>query len=203
MDALIDEEDVLALLELVKSGALLKISLSDYKMLLALAEGDDNLTKLLETGYKKFNTTTAYGAKSEATFVELVKMKDIKAIQHYLEKIKTYYTGSFYSYTSLTDAKGDNVLHIIAQTGDMDLWEILANYSYQPWLGGEYRIEHFFDFSQKNAKGLTPIEIAAKMGHVDLVNELESIYRRLSIFSEERLDQLVEKAYTKWARPKN
>lgn len=193
-DAITFEED--ELLPLLQNGALNQITEDEYRTLLAIASKEFSSILIKYKSAKK-GLTTQYQDQKETPFSQLVQNDKPEAVFAYIERIKGYYTGNFFNYTSQIDHRGNTALHYIAESGNMTMWKIIENYKYQSKLMGNYNTEHIFDYTVRNAKGLTPIEVAVKNGHYTLVREMTKIYERLNMFSTEQLHDFIEKAKIK------
>lgn len=126
-------------------------------------------------------------------FRMLVMNNDIAGMQRALEKIATFYTGSFIDYTSIKDNEGNTPLHYIAATNNLALWQVIAEFKYR-----QLKTHQIVDFTAKNGIDLTAIEVAATAGHLDMVKAMmQSHLADAAHYNQEKCDALLQKAQTK------
>ena len=176
---------------------------SSYKLLLSSVPGHvDDIVQELNSKSVLINSSALLLSKLnlgdhqrsvDLDFRTLVMTNDIAGMQRALEKIATFYTGTFIDYTSIKDSEGNTPLHYIAVTNNIALWQVIAEFKYR-----NLKTHQMFDCLAKNHIELTPIDVAATAGHVELVKAIgQSLLADSLHFNQEKLDQLIQFAESK------
>jgi hypothetical protein len=145
-------------------------------------------TSKTKTSYEKL--LNGIKEKNEEVYQLLlfyVKEGNIAAVNDYIDACKnTGWGGTDFpeSLSKARDGAGNSALHMIAKSGNMDLWDIIAKSGY--WdKKGWYDPVYIFDFTLKNNQGETPLDVAIKAGNVEMVEQMLDVYKKGASYARE------------------
>ena len=111
------------------------------------------------------------------SFLQSVNEKNVEKMMAYLEAAKKLWKAKWFDLTSRScDSLGNTPLHLIAISGEIELWNVVKIFE----TSNNISCEVVFDFTTKNNEGLTPLEAAIKEGNVDIVRGISCIHNRMN-----------------------